>query len=85
MKTLNYSKIAIGFIISGIVGIIYCIIDYEYKIYNQSHIWNSCLAGSSCPLPAGVFDFSITDNLSISLILPISVVILCIGIIKIRK
>jgi len=76
---------AIGCIISGLVGIIYAIVDYEYKIFTESHTWISCQAGSSCPLPAGVFDFSISDNYSISLILPLSVAILCIGIIKVRK
>ena len=81
MKTVT----TIGCIVSGMTGIIYAISDYAYKISTESHAWISCKVGSSCPLPAGIFDFSILDNFSISLILPLSVAILCVGIIKVRK
>lgn len=81
MKTLHLSIIA-----GGIGGIIYAIVDYAYTISIPSSHWVSCKSGSSCPYAFRVFEFSsIEENFSIWLILSISIVLLCIGLIKVKK
>jgi len=52
MKTLHLSIIGgIGCIIFGISGLIYAIVDYEYRIYAYRYLPSPCKPGSGCPYP----------------------------------
>lgn len=74
--------VAIVLVIFGLGGIVYAIADYEYTV-STKYVIVCNKPGSSCPLSAGVFEFSnIAQNFSIWLVLPISVTALCMGIFR---
>jgi len=79
-KMDRFSIYGIICIIFGTSDLIYCLSDYEYRIYAYRYLPSLCPAGSGCPYPG------LDDNLAFLgiVIITVGVILLSYGKIKHR-